>query len=130
MTSIIGIVDPAGATEDSRENMERPVCGNVGAIARGIGGRSRSKMQRGEERQEEGPKIPKHCVVDAGVQCLCGGNGEETPRTGTRFSSIHGPDQASTQFRGNPWVEYDTRRCMQAAAAAGQTNLAEVDTSL
>ena len=45
VTSIIGIVDPTGATEDSRENMERPVCGNVGAIARGIGGRSRSKMQ-------------------------------------------------------------------------------------
>ena len=37
--------------------------------------------------------------------------------------------QASGQFRGNPWVEYDTRRRMQAAAA-GQTNLAEVDTSL
>ena len=37
--------------------------------------------------------------------------------------------QASRQFRGNPWVEYDTHRRMQAAAA-GQTNLAEVDTSL
>ena len=95
-TNIIGIVDPAGATEDSRENMQRPVCGNVRAIARGLGRRSRSKMQR-EERQEEGPKNPKHCVVDAGVQCLCGGNGEETPRTGTRFGSIHGPDSSGQQ---------------------------------
>ena len=56
-----------------------------------------SKMHRGEERQKEGPKNPKHCVVDAGVECLCGGNGEETPRTGTRFGSIHGPDSSGQQ---------------------------------
>ena len=37
--------------------------------------------------------------------------------------------QASRQFRGNPWVEYDTSRRMQAAAV-GNINLAEVDTSL
>ena len=52
-----------------------------------------------EERKDKrkAPKNPKHCVVDAGVQCLCGGNGEETPRTGTRFGSIHGPDSSGQQ---------------------------------
>ena len=44
-TSSTSIVDPAGAAEDTRENLERQICSNVGTIARGVGGRSRSKEQ-------------------------------------------------------------------------------------
>ncbi len=37
--------------------------------------------------------------------------------------------QASRQFQGTPWVKYDTRFRMQAAAQQ-RTQLAELDTTL
>ena len=110
--------------------MERRVCSDVGAIARGIGGRSRSKEQRGEERQEEAPQNPKIATwvleFSVYVGVMAKKHPERVPGLAAYMAQIV---QASRQFRGNPWVEYDTRRRMQAAAA-GHTNLAEVDTSL
>ena len=88
------------------------------------------EVKSSEERKDKrkAPKIQSIATWVLGFSVYVGVMAKKHPDRVPRLAAYMAQIvQASRQFRGNPWVEYDSRRRMQAAAA-GQTNLVEVDT--